>query len=205
MRQIVGPSPSARVCAAIVALAAFGGLGLQFLISLQTDGSAAAAIWGMLRYFTMISNFLALLLFAAIALGVRRAFDPQLLAGAALVLALVGIVYVTLLRESLVGVRWYANALLHYAVPLLIIAYWAVFAPKGYLRWGDPPRWAAVPLAYFVYAILRASFDGRYAYPFIDVATLGWTQVVLNVAGIAACFLLAGLALVGLDRRLSSR
>jgi hypothetical protein len=60
-----------------------------------------------------------------------------------------------------------------------------------------------LPLAYFPYALARGALDGRYPYPFIDVGTLGWARVLGNAAAIAAAFLIAGYALVWLDRRLS--
>jgi p-aminobenzoyl-glutamate transporter AbgT len=55
------------------------------------------------------------------------------------------------------------------------------------------------PLAYFAYAMIRGMIEGRYAYPFIDLGTHGLAQVVINAAVIAGCFVVAGLALVGLD------
>ena len=42
--------------------------------------------------------------------------------------------------------------------------------------------------------------DGKYPYHFIDVADLGWLQTALNAGGIAAGFIIGGLALVWIDR-----
>ncbi len=64
------------------------------------------------------------------------------------------------------------------------------------MPWG----WSLYPLAYFSYALARGGIEAKYAYPFIDVAQLGLAVVVLNAAAIAGLFVLAGFALVALDR-----
>lgn len=199
--------PRARLAAAFVALAGLAGLTLQTIASTETAGSVPAALWAMLRFFTIIGNLVCMTLFGAIALGITRTFEPRRLAGIALVMALIGTVYVTLLRnvEHLVGAARYANMFTHYAVPVLAALYWLACAPKGHLRPRDSLRWAALPLAYFPYAIARAMLDGRYAYPFIDAGALGWPRVILNALGIAAGFFCAGMALVWLDRAMAGR
>lgn len=199
--------PPARLAAGGLALIGLAGLALQTIASTEMAGSVPAALWAMLRFFTIISNLLTFTLFTAIALGRHDAFAPRRLAGIAVIMGLVGLVYATLLRniEHPAGLAQAANLILHYAVPLLVALYWLLFAPRGHLRAGDPFRWALVPVIYLPYALLRAGLDGRYAYPFIDVDRLGWTQVALNAAGLAAAFLIAGEALVWLDRRLARR
>lgn len=201
------PPPFARIAAAGLALVCLTGLGIQTIDSTAANGSLPAALWAMLRFFTIISNLLTLALFAAVALGRPWAFAPRRLAGIAVIMGLVGIVYATLLRrtEHLAGPAQAANLIMHDIVPLLVALYWLAIAPKGVLRPGDPVRWALIPVAYLPYALLRAALDGRYAYPFIDAARLGWPQVGLNALGLAAAFMIAGWALVWLDRRLAGR
>lgn len=125
-----------------------------------------------------------------------------MLGGVTLIMALIGIVYATVLRqtEHLTGNAQIGNYLLHYAMPALIALFWLICVPKGGLRRIDPLNWALLPLAYFPYAVVRAHLDGKYAYPFINVAELGWPRVLTNAAIIAAAFVLAGLAMVWLDR-----
>jgi hypothetical protein len=197
--------PSARFAALLIALAGLGGLALQFSVSLEKNGTPLAALWAMSRFFTVIGNLVAALVLLAAALGLRAATRPHRLAGAALLTGLIGVVYAALLRrtEHLTGHAEIASILLHYAVPALVALFWLTLAPKGGLRRGDPFRWALLPLAYLPYALARAQADGRYPYPFLDAARLGWTQVMLNATLIAAAFVLAGLLLVWLDRRLA--
>jgi hypothetical protein len=195
-----------RVAAGVVALVGLTSLSIQFSVSLGKEGSAGGALWAMLRFFTIIANSFTMIVMAAVALNVRAAATPRVIGCVTLTMMLVGVVYATLLRglEQFSGAADVANSLHHYVMPVLVMLFWLVFAPRG-LRWLDPARWALLPLAYLPYALARAAQDGRYAYPFIDADRLGWTRVFLNAAGIALGFLLAGVALVWLDRVLSRK
>lgn len=196
---------SARCAAALIAFAAWAGLAIQWQASMAVTGSAGAALWAMLRYFTILTNLLVAIHFTAVAAGSRRAARPFPLGGTTLAILLVGIVYFLLLRgllELSAGAKL-ADLLLHMVTPALVPLWWLAFAPRGGLRMRDPLLWALLPLAYFPYALLRAASDGRYPYPFVDVAALGWSRVLLNAIAIAAGFILAGWLLVRLDRTLA--
>jgi hypothetical protein len=205
--RMAGQTPLVRIAAAAVALAAWAGLAMQFEASVANHGSAGAALWAMLRYFTIIANLLLALLFGAIALGWARQAAPRVLGGMTLTILLVGVVYILLLRGqaelnegvALVGV------LLHEVTPALTALFWLAFAPRGRLGCGDPLRWTALPLAYLGYALARGAVEGTYPYPFLDVASIGWGRALANSAAIAAGFVVAGYALVGIDRVLGGR
>jgi hypothetical protein len=81
-----------------------------------------------------------------------------------------------------------------------MVLYWLIIAPKFGLRWHHPLLWSLYPLAYFGYAIVRGSIDGRYPYPFMDVTKLGAGQTALNAFGLAAAFVIAGLLMVAYSR-----
>ncbi len=197
--------PAARLAAACVALAAWAGLLVQLQASTALTGSAEAALWAMLRYFTILTNLQVALVFTGVAMGSHRAARPFALGGTTLAILLVGIVYGLLLRgllELSAGAKL-ADILLHMVTPVLVPFWWLAFAPKGGLRARDPLLWALLPLAYFSYALARAGLDGIYPYPFINAAALGWGQVLLNALAIAAGFVFAGWLLVRLDRALA--
>jgi len=196
-------SVPARFFALLVALSAWAGLAVQLEASLGLTGSAGAAAWAMLRYFTVTTNLLVALLFTAAALRGRA--SPFALGGATMAILLVGIVFALLLNGllELSGGALLADFLLHKATPVLAVLWWLAFAPKGGLTRRDPFLWVLYPLGYFSYALVRAKLDGRYPYPFMDAERIGWLQTCLNGAEVAAGFLLAGLLLVRLDRRLA--
>lgn len=196
-----------RVAAAVVAVTAWVGLAIQFHASTELVGSAGAALWFMLRYFTVIANLLVAVVLTALAAGLPRARSPALLGGVTVAILLVGIVYGLLLRGlvELSGGAQLADTLLHRVTPVMVALFWLVCVPKGGLRRRDPLLWAILPTAYFAYALTRGAFEGRYAYPFMDVAELGWTRTAVNAALMAAGFLIGGAALVGLDRLMARR
>ena len=196
-----GISGLGRVAAGLAGAVAWAGLAVQFAASTELAGSAGAAAWVMLRYFTILTNLIVALLFTAIALGRASRRLPFLLGGTTLAILLVGIVYALLLRGliELSGGAWLADLLLHTATPILVPLYWLAFAPKGGLARRDPLLWALYPLAYFVYALARGAAEGRYAY----AGQLAPARIALNALIMAAGFLLAGHGLLYLDRRLA--
>jgi len=117
-------------------------------------------------------------------------------------IALVGLTYSLLLRAlwQPQGAQWLADTLLHDVVPLLYLLLWAWVVPRAALRGSSALRWALYPLAYLVYALLRGAWLGRYPYPFIDVAQLGYARVALNAAGMLIVFLLIAAGLIALNR-----
>ena len=195
----------ARLLAALVALVAWAGLFIQYRTTLGSGYAPAETLWIMLRFFTVLTNLLLAVTMTAVALGARVA--PFLVGGVTLAMALVGMVYLTLLRGllDLSGGALLADTLLHKVTPVVVALWWLAFASKGRLTWSAPLGWALYPLLYFIYALARGVTDGRYAYPFIDIAKLGAATVALNAALIAASFLIAGLGLVALDRSLGGR
>jgi hypothetical protein len=96
-----------------------------------------------------------------------------------------------------------SNVLLHYVVPPAMAAYWLRFGPKSGLGWRHPFAWVLYPLTYFIYALVRGAVDGRYPYPFMDLNKISLLVALRNGLVIAALFLLAGLAMVAIGRRLS--
>jgi hypothetical protein len=203
-RDAAAVAPLSRAGAAVVALVACWGLAVQAVATFDIAGSVAASVWVLFGYFTIITNVLVALLFTAIGAGWRA--PPRLVAGLALCIALVGVVYALLLHGlELAGSSPLANVLLHMATPALVPLFWLAYVRKGTLAWRDPLFWGIYPLAYFVYALARGAVSGRYAYPFMNVGALGGMRVGMNVVAIGAGFLLAGWAMVALDRWLGRR
>lgn len=192
-----------RMAAAIVALVALAGLVVQFAATLDQTGSVAGTLWTLLRYFTVLTNLLVALAFGWVAIGGRP--HPRRLAGVMLAILLVGIVYGLLLRGllTLSGGALLADTLLHKVTPVLVPLWWIAFAVRGQLRWRDPWGWTLFPALYLPYALLRGMAEGRYAYPFIDVAKIGIGTMVVNAVLIAMGFVAAGHALVWIDRRMA--
>jgi hypothetical protein len=191
-----------RIAAAIVAIVCWAGLAVQFSATYGHHPDVLGTVWILLRFFTVITNFLVAMAMSAVALG--RRVSPFLLGGVTLAILLVGIVYALLLRGlvELSGGALLADLLLHKVSPVLMPLWWLVFAQHRQLRRSAPAWWSLYPLLYFGYALVRGALGDRYPYPFMDVGRIGAAQTAINAVGIAAGFLVAGYALVWLDRRL---
>ena len=190
----------ARAAAALIALACWVGIALQFWASyVFRHHDLVLTLWTLARFFTIISNVALAVTMTAMALG--RRVSPLILGGLTLAILLVGVVYRTLLAglHPLQGLPLIANYLLHDVSPIAMAVYWLLFVPRARLRWSAPWWWVLFPGAYLVYALARGQIDHHYPYPFIDVGKLGWMQVGLNAGGIALAFILAGFLLVWID------
>ena len=189
-----------RAGAALVAIICWAGLAVQFAATYGHQHHVGATLWVLARFFTIITNLLLAVVMTGVAVG--KKVSPFLLGGVTLAILLVGLVYATLLQglHQLQGGALVADVLLHKVSPVVTALWWLLFAPRGRLRPSAPLWWSAYPLAYFLYVLARGQRDGRYPYPFMDVGKLGWPQVALNAGGIAFAFILAGFALVWIDR-----
>ncbi|RUT97624.1 hypothetical protein EOD23_28375 [Mesorhizobium sp. USDA-HM6] len=192
---------SARVLAALIALAAWAGIAVHFHALADGPASWPAVLWALLGYFTITTNLLVAVVFTGVAARARFT-TPWLLGATLLNILLVGIIYGLLLQglKELTAGSQLANILLHRVTPALTTVFWLAFVRKGTLTWRAPFAWALYPLLYLAYALIRGAAEGRYPYPFIDVARIGWEQTLINSALIALAFVAAGEVLVWLDR-----
>lgn len=198
---------ASRIIAAGIAAVAWTGLMVQFYLLYAQNSSALHSLWMMGEYFTILTNLLVAVVFSGVALNRGFFRAGWLLAGVMLSILLVGVVYELLLRGALVdaGGSALVDVLLHTATPVLVTLYWIIFARKGTLNWLHPLLWAVYPVAYLAYGVVRGEMTGKYAYPFLDVAAIGWARMALNATAIAAAFLAVAYVLVWIDRRIGSR
>ena len=193
------------------AVLGWAGLGIQlyliFFARLSVGASLLGGLVSFFSYFTVITNTLvAVVLTCAVtdrdSAACRWFLQPWVSSGIAVSIAVVGLAYSILLRHLWhpQGWQFIADELLHDVMPLLFLAYWWLCVPKGTLRLIHLPLWLIYPLVYFAYALLRGHLLGAYAYPFIDVALLGYPQVFVNAGGILAGFVLMALLVIGIDR-----
>lgn len=195
----------------LVALVAWFGVLLQLALSLQLAvANGKTALDGLvvyLGYFTVLTNLMVAVSLSWPLLSPHSApgrwFQrPGVPSAIAVSIAIVGLAYHLLLRHvwNPQGLQWLADVTLHYAVPLLCLVHWWFSVPPARMAWHAPLVWAAWPLAYLVYALLRGAWLQSYPYPFIDVTALGYAQTALNSAGLMVVFLVLGGVLVAISR-----
>lgn len=195
-------------------LLVWAALGLQLVLSvdltLSQGRGLADAVFTFLGFYTILTNILV-----ALALTVPRLWPasapgrffgrPGVVTGVAVAITVVGVTYVLLLRQVWDPQGWQlvADIALHYATPVLYVAYWWVAVPTHAIGWSDIPWQLLYPLGYLAYSLVRGAISGRYPYYFLDPGRLGYAQTLANAVGMTVFFLLvaAGFVAVGRARR----
>lgn len=197
---------AARGVAAIVALVAWAGLALQFLIFAEQVGLALAS-WRFVGFFTILSNFGIGLVAAAIALGRSNWLTgPRARLMGLTAIVTVGFVYSLLLRSlwNPAGLQKLVDAALHDWTPILFAALWALM-PHGELRWRDL-KWALAPPAlYLAYSMTRGALDGWYPYYFLNPALQTPAELALGIAGTLFVFATVAGSAIAIDMRMGKR
>jgi len=190
-------------------LLALAGLILQFSLTIPAALDAGRSLPGALvfffSFFTILTNIAVVLTYvAAILDGRRLAFfaRPSVRAGVAVAIAVVSIVYATILAPlwSPQGLFLIADATLHYVTPVLYAVWWFLVGRDGSTRLANLPLWLAYPLAYLAFALVRSPIAGEVPYPFLDYMTNGWASVLVASAMMFALFVVLGVVAVMLDR-----
>jgi len=167
---------------------------------------AATRVVRYFSYLTIWSNLLVA--WSALTLALGRDRDTPwwraLRLNAVALIALAGIVHFLFLRPllDLHGSNWVADKLLHVVVPIIAVAGWAFFGPRGRAAVSDLPRFLVVPVVWIAYTLVRGAFVDWYPYPFIDVDLHGYAVVALNAAGISAILLVLAFGAIWLNRKL---
>jgi len=206
MHAIAQLTKTAHAFAAVVGMVSLASLVLQYALlyalTRDTIGPAAATV-RFFSYFTILSN-IGVVLVAVHAITGRPGFFAHARTRAVVMLyiGVTGCVYLLVLRHlwQPQGAQWWADSGLHYATPLLYGSWWLWFAPHGRVGWNDLRWWLLFPAVYPAWALLCGAWVHEYPYPFIDVDRLGAMTVTRNALLVFAPFLLAGAALVVIDR-----
>ena len=196
------PTRPARFAAALIALVAMASLVAQFIVVREEYGySVARSIWVMARFLTILTTVLVAGTFAAIAAGAGK-ISYRWLAALTLAILLVAAGFHTLLRGNnvLVGLEVWSDLGFHTVGPVLVALFWLFLVPRGRLAFSDLPFFLIWPSAYLVYALTRGGLEGRYPYPFLDVAAIGWTPVLWTIGAFTVGVVAGGLGMILLDR-----
>jgi hypothetical protein len=160
-----------RALMAVIAIAAWSALLLQFPLSIATSRSNGMTLIGAVityfSFFTILTNLIAALglTFSLLAPSSRwGAFfsSAGVSSGTALYIAMVGTVYSLLLRHlwNPEGLQKVADVILHDVVPVTYVAWWILFVPKSGLRWKDTLSWSIYPMVYLAWILLRGAIAG---------------------------------------------
>ncbi len=187
--------------AAIIALLAWGSVIAQLWVNLHSGAaSTGELIIRFFSYFTVLCNIAVAICCSMVLLkpGTNFFAKPTALTAVTVYIAIVGIVYNTILRWlwNPTGIQKILDDLLHVWVPILFVVYWILMVPKNNLQWKNAFPWLCFPLIYCIYVLLRGAFSGFYPYPFMNVTELGYRKVLINSAAVCGTFLFVSFLLI---------
>ncbi len=169
----------------------------------------------MFCFYTILSNLICLIFFAYLLFKntVQKDFrSPRFKGAITLMITVTFLIYHFVLLPQSFTMNNYnpfslADVLVHYFTPLMTIFDWLIFDEKNKYKVIDPILWLSIPLAYFLFAMIRAQFGGvltaigsKYPYFFMDVDLIGIHTVMINVVVLIIAFLLLGYMIYFIDK-----
>jgi hypothetical protein len=122
-------------------------------------------------------------------------------------IAITGIVFHAVLKHLLDLESWalVADNILHTVVPILSVALWLIYGPRGLTS--RRIMWLSVlfPVSWLVFTLIRGEIVGFYPYPFVNVAALGYVRVLINCVWVSVLYLGVAAGATALDGRLVRR
>ncbi|MGT2906467.1 Pr6Pr family membrane protein [Streptococcus dentiloxodontae] len=174
--------------------------------------------WGMLLYYTVLSNILVWSFLFYLVIYEQRQGDinqnQHLLwfkGGVTMSIMITGVIYHILLAPKVSQSHFWTvqNIIVHYIVPWAFVADTLFFDLRKSYRWFLPLAWTLMPLLYFGFALINGlilklpipgSKDSPFAYFFINVTDYGWGTVGCNVILITLVYTLVGYLVLTLKR-----
>lgn len=189
---------------AFIAVALLLRLGLTIFDPEPDDPGLASRLIRYFSYFTIQSNFVALLASLAVVRGADLSTPGQralrLISLAAITIT--GLIYVVILSGDYEnsGFSQLATLMLHYIGPPLVILGWLVAGPAQRLGFAELPRALIWPTLWIAWTLLHGQLSSWYPYGFIDITEHGLGPVLINIAMIIVFALLLCAVYVGISR-----
>ena len=163
--------------------------------------------FGMLLYYTVLSNLLVTLFTAYLLYVMRRSGENwqsrhllRLKGGVTMSIMITCVIYHFMLAPIATDFYRLENFLCHYIVPLWFLADTLLFDKQGQYKIWDPVLWTILPLVYMIFALFNGlvlklnipnSKDNPFPYFFLNV-NKGWDVVIKWCLIIFAAYMVAG-------------
>lgn len=147
-------------------------------------------------FFTILTNLLVAVFFTFSLVRQKTKslsilYKPGALTAVTVYITVVGLIYQVVLRQTWdpTGLQKFVDELLHSIIPVAVIVFWYLYENKPPMKFGQIPQWLIYPLLYLMYILIRGNLSGFYPYPFINVAAIGWQNVLVNSVIITLLFI----------------
>ena len=164
--------------------------------------------FGMLLYYTVLSNLLVTLFTAYLLLKMRGDDNSwqnpgilRLKGGITMSIMITCVIYHFMLAPIATDFYRLENFLCHYIVPLWFLADTLLFDKNRQYKWFDPIVWNLLPLKYMGFAILNGlvlkmnipnAKDNPFPYFFLNANKYGWGFVFRWAATIFVAYMVSG-------------
>ena len=198
-----------RQAAAVIAVVAWTAIVVQLGLNFAGAGAKGVPLWrvpiDLYGYFTIWSNTLVALVTTRFARGGGEGNvlgHPVTMAATIVYIIVVGVIYNTLLVQynPQTGLRLLIDTTFHTLIPIAYPLWWLAFVPRGRLGWRAVGPTVVFPVVYGVFALVKGSITGKYAYFFIDVGKYGLGQVLLNILALGLLYAVLMAIVIALDR-----
>ncbi|MDF2515151.1 MAG: hypothetical protein K0R59_447 [Sphingobacterium sp.] len=204
---------SQRSFAVFISLLCWTAIGAQFLISYSNSTIAVGElVVRFFSYFTILTNLMVAICCTCIVLFPNKAIGdfftkPTTITAVTLYILIVGLIYNVVLRFlwQPTGIERVVDEMLHSVVPILFLIYWWRMIDKRIIHWRSIFNWLIYPFIYLLYTLWHGVLSGFYPYPFVDVSVLGINRVLVNSVMITFIFLIIGLLLIQINRRIAKK
>ncbi len=211
LRSVAGVSRLARLWFGATASTVAVAMVIQVRAVAQLDSgffdTNAARVANIFCFFTIWSNLLVGATCGVLAVRLHRpspAFRIAYLT--AILMIVVTFVVVIVALDPITqyeGKAAAADFLTHKLVPVMAAIGWLVFGPRGLVTGAAVRGSVVIPVVWLAFTLVRGPLAGDYyPYPFVDVADLGYTRVIINAVLLAGLFLALAAGAHALDRRL---
>ena len=164
--------------------------------------------FGMLLYYTVLSNLLVMIFTGYLLWKMRREGDHwqsssllRLKGGVTMSIMITCVIYHFMLAPLTTDFYRLENFLCHYIVPLWFLADTIIFDKSRQYKWFDPIVWTVLPLLYMGFAILNGfvlkmdvpnAKDSPFPYFFLNANKYGWGFVFRWAAIIFVAYMDSG-------------
>ena len=164
--------------------------------------------FGMLLYYTVLSNLLVMIFTGYLLWKMRREGDHwqsssllRLKGGITMSIMITCVIYHFMLAPLTKDFYRLENFLCHYIVPLWFLVDTIIFDKSRQYKWFDPMLWTSLPLFYMIFAILNGfvlkmdvpnAKDSPFPYFFLNANKYGWGFVFRWAAIIFVAYMVSG-------------